>query len=403
MDRILENIRVIEVSVWLQGPIAGAHLADMGAEVIKVEPLQGEVARGLISMKAVPMNDWNWYFDSTNRNKKSIAVDLRKEVAQEIVHKLIQEADVFLANISRRALKNLALDYETLRKINPRLIYAVSSGYGRHGPDADKPSYDATAQARVGIMNSLGEPGQPPIYTGLGSGDVLGGLFTASAIVLALYEREKSGQGQELDVSLLGAQIAMSAPKLQAYLATKDDYYLHQHSRKEVKNPFWNVYPTKDGWIYLCMQNTDDIWHALCKALDAEEFEVDIRFDNSEKRQTKASTLIPLIDKMLSAKKSEEWMEQWDGLGLVAGPVNTFAEFADDPQAWENGYLHELYHPVLGKDVKTRGFPVQFGKTPGEIRSWAPELGQHTEEILTELLEYSWEQVGELKDADAII
>jgi crotonobetainyl-CoA:carnitine CoA-transferase CaiB-like acyl-CoA transferase len=196
MPNALEGIRVIDLTVWFQGPVSTQYLADFGAEVIKVErPLVGDQARGVRSIKALEIGDWNHYFLVNNRNKKSIAIDLRKPEGQEILSRLAAKSDVFLSNLAPEMLTGWNLGYEKLASINPRLVYATNSGYGRFSGDS-RPSYDMTVQALTGIMARLGEPGQPPIYLGMGSGDAYGGIMSALGVVLALYQRRRTGRGQ---------------------------------------------------------------------------------------------------------------------------------------------------------------------------------------------------------------
>ena len=208
----LEGIRVIDLTVWFQGPVAAQHLADFGAEVIHVErPKGGDQGRGVRSIKALPVGDWNQYFLVINRNKKSLAVDLKQPKGREILYRLAEKSDVFLSNLAADNLSAWGLGYEELRAVNPRLVYAVTSGYGRWAA-ATKPAFDMTVQALTGLMNRLGEPGQPPIYLGMGSGDAYGGLLGAFGILLALHQRRRTGKGQIVDASLYGAQLLLAAP-----------------------------------------------------------------------------------------------------------------------------------------------------------------------------------------------
>ncbi len=219
MAKALEGIRVIDLTVWFQGPVSAQYLADFGAEVIKVEnPKGGDQGRGVRSIKALPVGDWNQYFAVINRNKKSIAIDLKKPEGQAILHKMVEKADVFLSNLSPQMLEKVNLSYEKLSSINPKLVYTTNTGYGRFG-GVSKPSFDMTVQALTGVMARLGEPGQPPIYIGMGSGDAYGGIMSALGIALALYQRQRTGVGQCLDASLYGAQLYLAAPYLQRFLA----------------------------------------------------------------------------------------------------------------------------------------------------------------------------------------
>jgi len=251
MTNALDGIRANDLTVWLQGPVAAQHLAAYAAEVIKVErPQGGDLARGVRSIKAVPVGDWNQYFLVINRNKKSMAVDLKTPGGREILHKLVKDSDVFLSNLSPKNLAAWELTYEELREINPKLVYAMTTGYGPYGENT-KPSFDMTVQALTGLMARQGEPGQPPIYLGMGSGDAIGGLMAALGILIALQHRDATGEGQYLDASLYGAQLFLAAPSLQAFLATKKSEYADQQSRKQARNPLWNRYRASDRWLFL--------------------------------------------------------------------------------------------------------------------------------------------------------
>jgi crotonobetainyl-CoA:carnitine CoA-transferase CaiB-like acyl-CoA transferase len=394
----LEGIRVVDLTVWFQGPVAAQYLADFGAEVIHVErPKGGDQGRGVRSIKALPVGDWNQYFLVINRNKQSMALDLKTEGGRQIMYRLVEKSDVFLSNLGPENLKAWQLTYEKLREINPRLVYATTTGYGHFG-GMSKPSFDMTVQALTGIMSRLGEPGEPPIYLGMGSGDAIGGLMAALGIMLALHHRHRTGKGQLIDASLYGAQLFLAAPTLQAYLATKDPRFFKQQSRKTPENPLWNVYPTKDKWVFVCLENDEESWSLFCEGIDTEGLSSDARFDSAVKRREQATKLVEIIDDALRQRGAAEWMDRWRPLGIVASPVNNLEDLAQDPQAWENDYFLEAYCEEVQRQVKIRGLPVGLSKTPGAVESLGPELGQNTELILANTLGYSWEEIGEFKE-----
>jgi len=398
----LEGIRVIDLTVWFQGPVAAQHLADFGAEVIHVErPKGGDQGRGVRSIKALPVGDWNQYFLVINRNKKSMALDLKHPRGREIMYRLVEESDVFLSNLGRENLESWQLTYEKLAGINPRLVYATTTGYGHYGT-TNKPSFDMTVQALTGLMSRLGEPGEPPIYLGMGSGDAYGGLMAALAILLALYKRHETGRGQLIDASLYGAQLFLAAPTLQAYLATGDERFARQQSRKAPRNPLWNTYQAKDKWVFLCLPNTDGGWSRLCRSLADQALSADQRFDCAAKRRENATALVEILDSAIGERTAAEWMERWQPLGIVASPVSNLADLASDPQAWANDYFLETWCEEVRRRVTIRGLPVSLSRTPGSVRSLGPELGQDTELILAETLGYSWEQIAEFKAQGAI-
>ncbi len=403
MAGALEGIRVIDLTMWFQGPVAGQHLADLGAEVIHFErPQGGDLGRGVRTIKALPVGDWNQYFLVINRNKKSMAVDLNQPAGREIMHRLVENSDVFLSNLSTGALAKWGCSYDELSKINPRLVYAIGSGYGPFGT-ITKPSFDMTVQALTGVMARLGEPGEPPIYLGMGSGDAMGGLMMALGVMLALNAREQTGRGQFLDASLYGAQLFMAAPTLQPYLATGDPRYREQQSRRQPANPLWNTYRAADKWFVLCVPNRDECWKALADVVGAHAIAEDSRFATAEARRENAEALVAALDEIFAARPVADWLEPLGAAGLTATDVRHFAELEADEQTWANDYFGKIHCGEVNREVTVRGLPVGFSKTPGELRSLGPELGQDTELLLVETLGYSWEDVGELKASKAIL
>lgn len=402
MAKALEGIRVLDFTQWLQGPVCAQHLADFGAEVIHVErPGTGDGARGVRSIKALPVGDWNQYFLVINRNKKSLAIDLKMQEGQELFYELVEKADVFLSNYPISVLKALRLDYQKLEEVNPRLVYATNTGYG-HAVEVNRPSYDINVQALTGIMTRQGEPGQPPIYLGMGSGDTYGGIMSALGIMLALYQRSRTGKGQFIDASLYGAQLFMGAPTLQPFLASKKDLYSTQQSRKEAANPLWNRYRARDKWVFLCQENTDDNWRKLCQSFDRADLTAEARFATVEKRAENHAELVAALDGIVVERSAQEWMDRWARLGIVASPIQTLADISEDPQAWENDYLVKTHCEEVNREVEVRGLPITLSKTPGSVESLGPELGQDTELILADTLGISWERIGELKERGVI-
>jgi crotonobetainyl-CoA:carnitine CoA-transferase CaiB-like acyl-CoA transferase len=398
----LEGVRVVDLTVWFQGPVAAQHLADFGAEVIHIErPKTGDQGRGVRSIKALPVGDWNQYFLVINRNKKSMALDLKTQAGRDIMYRLVEQSDVFLSNLTSDNLEAWQLTYDKLAAVNPRLVYATTTGYGHYGT-TKKPSFDMTVQALTGIMSRLGEPEEPPIYLGMGSGDAYGGLMAAFAILLALHHREATGKGQMIDASLYGAQLFLAAPTLQAYLATGSTCYSRQQSRTTPQNPLWNTYPTKDRWVFLCVPNSDEGWTRLCRSLGAAVPTSDPRFATAAKRRENATALVALLDDVLRGQDAAEWLRRWRELGIAASLVSNLAELAEDRQAWANDYLLKTHCDEVNREVTIRGLPVRLSKTPGAVRSLGPELGQDTELILFETLGYSWDEIADLKAKGAI-
>ncbi|WP_418647041.1 CaiB/BaiF CoA transferase family protein [Thauera butanivorans] len=401
MAQALEGIRVLDLTVWFQGPVSAQYLADFGAEVIKIErPQGGDQARGVRSIKSLEIGDWNQYFLVINRNKKSVAIDLKTEGGREIMYRLVAESDVFLSNLAPSMLDAWGLSYDRLKAVRPDIIYATNTGYGRLG-DVSKPSFDMTVQALTGIMARLGEPGEPPIYLGMGSGDAYGGIMSALGIVLALYQRRRTGRGQCLDASLYGAQLFLAAPFLQSYLAGNEAVSLQQ-SRKQVDNPLWNLYPTAGKWVFLCEPNEDARWAALCRALGDAPLAADPRFADAAGRRRHNEALIEAIEAHTLGHGHAELMAAFGREGLAASPVNNLADVIRDEQAWRNGYFMKTWCEEVQREVDVRGLPVALSRTPGEIRSLGPQLGQDTELVMMELLGYEWDEIEAMKARGAI-
>ncbi|MDP6981281.1 MAG: CoA transferase [Myxococcota bacterium] len=402
MSKALEGLRVLDCTVWFQGPVSSQYLADFGAEVIHIErPVTGDPARGVRSIKALEIGDWNQYFLVINRNKKSLAIDLRSEEGQQLFYKLVAQADVFLWNQGMDNLVKWNLSYEKLSAVNPRIIHVTNTGHGQKGT-LEKPSFDINVQALTGIMTRQGEPGQPPIYLGMGSGDAYGGIMSAFGILMALYQREKTGRGQAVDASLYGAQLFMGAPTLQPYLASGKDFYAKQISRSEAPNPLWNRYKTQDKWMYLCQTNTDDGFSALCDALGAGSIAADSRFADAAARESNNTELIAALDAHFADKRAEAWCDALANAGIPASPIETFKELAADPQAWENDYFLKTWCSETDEEVEIRGLPVTLSKTPGSVETLGPELGQDTEIVLMEMLGMEWEEIEALKAREVI-
>ncbi len=392
----LSGIKVVEVSTWAAGPSCGMWLAENGADVIRVEPIEGDPSRGLMQSGVIPVADFNWLFEMWNRSKRGIAVNLKNESGQEIVHKLVEKADVFLANLRPSTLKRAKLDYETLSELNPRLVYGNITGYGPKGPGADWPCFDEIGfWARSGIMASLGEPDTPPVPLRGAMGDHTTGLFTLGGIALALYARERTGRGQRVDVSLVGSGMWVAGCDIQGALVYQEE--LPRFSRKTIGNPLYNHYECKDGKsVQFQMLQSDRYWSGLCKALGREDLEQDPRFASHQKRVENNTELIAILDEVLATKNSDEWAPRFNDNDLVWGPVQTALEVTQDPCILENNYIAEYEHHS-GNKVKGITCPIQLSQNPAKPPSSAPEYGQHTEEVLLEM-GYNWDDITKLKD-----
>jgi crotonobetainyl-CoA:carnitine CoA-transferase CaiB-like acyl-CoA transferase len=397
----LDGVKVVELTMFQQGPVCGTKLGDLGADVIKVEPPTGDPARGFMRIigTMVGLKGRNYYFENHNRNKRSIVLDLKTERGMEIFLKLIDEADVFVTNLSIEAPIKMGIGPEVLLERNPRLIYAQASGWGRKGPDANGLSFDYTGIARSGLMMSCGERGSPPAQILPGLGDELGGMVCAWAVCTALYTREKTGQWQLVDTSLMGSIMCMLSLVLSAPAILGQEF--PRENRSAAGNPIYNHYRAKDDkWFILAHLQPDRYWPNVCRAMGMPELEKDSRFDTIEARGGNAEELIAIMDKQFLTKTRDEWFKLFKKEGIIYTPIQSPREVVDDPQALANDYVTWFGHPVLGR-TKVVGFPWDFSKTPASVRREAPEFGQHTEEIILEL-GYSWEDIASLKNEKVI-
>ena len=392
----LEGIRVVDVGLLVQGPQAAQTLRDLGAEVIKVElPGLGDMARWIpISMEDLRTP----YFEACNRGKKSITVDLRVAEGANIFRKLVDTADVLVANFKPGTLEAWGLSYEALSKSNPGLIYAMGSTFGPEGKGADREGADLAGQAAGGLISTTGSDGEPPTPVGATIADHIGSMNMAVGILAALFSRNVTGKGQRIDVSLLGGQIYAQASEYTAYLMTGE-----VPGRSNGGHPLlpmaYGVLETADGYIAL-VGVLPDKRQALYEAAGVPELIEDERFApiiyTTEIRQE----LFRLLADGFKAKTTEEWAAILDRIEVRYAPVNDYEQAASDPLVTTNKYIVEL-EDFNGETRRVVGSPIKMSDTPTSPSASAPELGEHTEEILLEL-GYSWEQIGELRDLQAI-
>ncbi len=404
MKAPLAGIRVIDWTIWQQGPVATTMLADLGAEVIKLEEREkGDPGRGIfaISGGSTDKGGRNFYFEANNRHKKSLTVNLKHPQAREVIYRLAEKSDVFVQNFRKGVADRLGLGYQKLSSLNPRLIYASASGYGPNGPDSAEPSFDYLAQARSGIMNMVGPPGTPPTYVFGGVADQMGAIMLAFGVMTALLARERYGIGQEVDASHLGSMIALQG--LNVSCMTIMGHEMGRNSREEAFNPLWNHYKCADGkWICLGMLQPDRYWENFCNVVGVAELIADPRFAEIRERGRNCRELIAILDRVFAGKPREQWLRiLHEGGDFIYTVVNAVSDLPQDPQVLANEYVVDYEHPAIGK-TQLVGLPVKFSRTPGDPRARAPELGEHTEEVLTGLLGYNWDQVAKLREAGAI-
>ena len=407
----LHGIKVIDWTIWQFGPVAATMLGDLGADVIKIESLDGDPGRAVFSASGVDRSlpaGRNAYFEANHRNKRSVALDLKKSEGVEIVHKLVSDADVFIQNFRKGVAERLGLGYETLADLNPRLIYGSGSGYGPEGPDSENPALDSAAQARSGLMYATGPDGSDPYPVQGVVGDQIGGITLACGILAALVARSIHGVGQRVDTSHLSSSIwlqglAVSMGLLTRHKPDSEINLTYNPPRTDAYNPLANYYRCADGrWMMLANFQADRYWPSFAAALGLGDLIDDPRFADTISRGENRHELIPILDRVFARKTYDEWAGILESSGdFIFSPVQSLTELPDDPQVIANDYITEVDHPDLGR-VKLANHPVTYGATPHSIRSVAPELGQHTEEVILEL-GYTWEDIAHLQDRGVIL
>jgi crotonobetainyl-CoA:carnitine CoA-transferase CaiB-like acyl-CoA transferase len=395
----LQDIRVLECAGGINGPSCGCILGCLGAEVIKIEkPGEGAWERGIDTLSGTGLElpyGLKIGVEVFDHSKKSITLDLEKERGRKILYQLVKKSDVFLTNYHRSALVKLGADYQTLSKYNPQLIYATSSALGSRGSESERRAFDYTGQARSGMMTSMGDRDEPPTVMVGAPADQLGAIMLAFGILAAIIARERTGYGQEVDTSMAGAAIYMQA--FHVGISLLRSRQLARHSRLRTKSPLSNYYKCADSkWLILTEPQVYKFWPQFCRALGLGELVDDPRFNTMPAMRENAKLFIPILDKVFATKTRDQWINILDEeVGLAFSPVLDISELATDPQVLENECIVDFDHPALGR-IKLPGLPIMLSKTPAKVRSKAPELGEHTEEVLIELCEYSWEEIAEL-------
>ncbi|MSQ25894.1 MAG: CoA transferase [Dehalococcoidia bacterium] len=397
----LTGIRVLDMSIFQNGPFAGVMLGDMGADVIKIEhPKEGDPARNVRLVAGTDGDDFKIYFETMNRNKRGMTLDLKHPQGQEVFHTLVQQADVVLQNWRLGVAQRLGADYDSLRKVNPRIIRAANTGFGALGPDADMPVFDQIGQARSGFTHVMADPDGTPSAVGtVGFADQMGAIIVAYSVTMALLARERFGMGQNIETSQLGAMMFLMQSGIhQSFMG---NFQPRRLPRSKITNPLSTTYRGADGkWLSMGGVQGDRFWPELAKLLAIEELVEDPRYNSMEARAAHSEELVRIMDGSFKEKPRDVWVGLLRKAGIVVGPVQEFAELWTDPQCVANGYLAELEHPTRGT-LREVGVPVTLGATPGRPRHVAPEFGQHTEEVLLEH-GYTWEQIAALREAGAI-
>lgn len=391
----LENVKVLDLTRVLAGPYASMMMADFGAEIIKIEsPKTGDDSRAFGPF----VGGESAYFMSLNRGKRSITMNLKSPKAQELFKKMVKKVDVVLENYRPGTMEKFGLGYEEIKKINPNIIYTACSGFGHTGPYSKKPAYDVIVQGMGGIMSITGQENGEPTRVGASVGDLTAGLFAVIGTLTALYNREKTGVGQKVDVAMLDCQVAILENAISRYLVNGVAPGPIGNRHPSI-TPF-EAFQAKDGYVIIAVGN-DRLWKKFCDLIGRQELIEDERFITNAKRTENQKQLKGILDTIFPAKTVDEWLEAIDGAGIPCGPINTIDRVMKDPQVLAREMMVEVEHPVAGK-FKMPGIPIKLSETPGEVESPSPLLGQHTEEILNELLGLSKEDVAKLKAEGAL-
>ena len=372
----LQGIKVIELAQIMAGPTCGMLLADMGADVIKVEKLPG--GDDTRSYTEPSINGESAAFMILNRNKRGMAVNLKAPGGLEVVKRLLADADVVTENYRKGTLEKLGLGYEVLEKLNPRLVYCAISGYGRTGPYADKGGFDLIAQGFAGLMSITGEPGGPPVKSGTSIADINAGIFAALGIVSALYARQHTGRGQVVETSLMEAAIQQTYWQAAIYFATGVNP--GPSGSAHILTAPYQAFPTADGWINVGGANQSN-WERIVKAIGMPELADDTRFRTNGDRMRNLSALTPILGERFKSRPSAHWIREFEAAGVPVGPVNKVGDMLADPQVAHREMVVDLEHPKAGA-TKALGLPIKFGATPGKVERPAPLLGEHTREVL---------------------
>lgn len=390
MAGALSHIRVLDLSRILAGPWAGQILADLGADVIKVErPGPGDDTRGWgppwIKDNQGQDTSVAAYYLCANRNKRSITVDITQPEGQDIVRRLAAQSDVVLENFKLGGLKQYGLDYDSLKAVNPRLVYCSITGFGQDGPYAPRAGYDFLIQGLGGLMSITGrpdgEPGAGPMKVGVALTDILTGLYATNAVLAALAWREKSGEGQYIDMALLDVQVACLANQAMNYLATGSNPRRMGNAHPSIV-PYQD-FPTADGHMILAIGN-DGQFARFCEVAGRPELAADARFATNRARVENRAELIPLLNEITATRTTTEWIAQLEARAVPCGPINGLAEVFADPQVQARGLAVKMPHPEAG-EVPLVASPIRLSKTPVEYRRAPPLVGEHTDEILADL------------------
>ena len=397
MRKLLDKVIILDLSRYQAGPYGTLILADFGADVIKVEdPKKGDPGR---RVTAYTQNGFDPYFISMNRNKKSLTLDIKQEQGLKIFYELVKKADVVYDNYRPEVPKSLKIDYETLKRFNPKIISCHVTGFGHYGPYRDLPAFDQIAQAMGGGMSLTGDPGGIPKLMGLAIGDAAGGMFAAHGVLAALYHRAITGEGQEIDISMLDCQVSISAFAPQIYLAS-GEIPLPRGSADTIVGACLTVKTMDERYLFIAAVQ-DNQFERLCKVMGQEDLAKDPKFNSIDNRREHRDEINRIIEGAFLEKTAEEWLALLRKESVPCGPINTVAQVVRDPHLLQRKMLVEVHHPKEGS-LPVLGNPIKCSAMEDGIFDPPPILGQHTEEILKGLLGLSKDDLKSLKDKGII-
>jgi len=374
----LAGYRVLELAHLIAGPVCGMYLADMGADVVKIEhPTGGDASR---TAYGVQLGGESAVFVTVNRNKRSVALDLARPEGRAAFDRLVARTDVVLEAYRGGVAERLGIDWPRLARLNPRLVYCSLSAFGPDGPWRDKPGVDMLVQAMGGLMAVIGEPEGPPMLCGAPVLDTIGALMAGQGILTALLHRERTGQGQRVDVSLLAGTLLAHAARLSIFLATGEE-----PGRWGSGHPYivpFQAFEASDGWVYVAVW-IDRLWAPFCEAVENPALARDPRFATRADRRERRAELTARLAPVFRTRTVADWMARLEAHDVLCAPVNRYADLPLDPQIAASRLLVEQEHPRAGR-FRTLDTPIRFDRTPGEIRTPAPGLGEHTDTVLSQ-------------------
>ncbi|MDR1376130.1 MAG: CoA transferase [Synergistaceae bacterium] len=387
----LEGLAVLDLTRVLAGPFCSMMLADMGANVIKIEePSKGDDTRGMGPFK----NGESAYYMNLNRNKKGVTLNLKNPKGKKMFLSLAEKADVVLENYRPGVMEKLGLGYDSLKEVNPRIVYGAVSGFGHTGPYAQRPGYDIVAQAMSGLMSTTGWPGGSPTRTGTAIGDILGGLSLAVGILSALYRRSLTGLGQKVDISLVDSAVA-------SLEIINMIYTVEGRLPGRIGNRYESTYPydsfkAADGELVVGAGN-DKLWRSLCDIMGMPELKEDPRYSNVSGRVERHAEVKAVVDEWIASKTTDSVLKMLDDAGIPCAPIYDIRQVVEDPHiSGAREMFVEVEHPVAGP-VKLTGSHIKLSGTPSSLRTPSPSLGQHNEEVYGERLGLSAQEIADLK------